>query len=105
METNQTGGKSHRMDYDPTQIPIEAMIPLAKLLTEESVSHGRRNWEKLPVEEQLKHLYAHYLEFETKAVSTDTDRLVEMDYHLIRILARAMFAYVVFKKHTTCPRG
>lgn len=101
METNERGGKAHKLEYDPYQIPIEVMIPLARLLTMEAASHGDRNWEKLTVQEHLRHLYVHFLEFE--AETTDPGHSKEkLDYELLRVVARAMFAYAVFLKNVKC---
>ena len=102
METNDRGGKAHRLEYDPTEIPIETLIPLAKLLTQEAESHGHRNWEKLTVQEHMKHLYVHFLEFESSALDP-AHNVEKLDYELLRVVARAMFAYAVFSKNVKCP--
>ena len=102
METNEQGGKANRLEYDPTEIPIEVLIPLAKLLSKEAQSHGHRNWENLTVQEHLKHLYVHFLEFE--AETQDPHHFAEkLDYELLRVVARAIFAYGVFIKNIKCP--
>jgi len=101
MEENGRGGKAHKLEYDPTEIPIETMIPLARLLTHEATSHGHRNWEKLTVQEHMKHLYVHFLEFESSALDPAHNK-EKLDYELLRVVARAMFAYAVFKQNTNC---
>jgi len=101
MEINGNGGKAHRLEYDPTEIPIEVLIPLAKLLTVEAGSHGHRNWEKLTVQEHMKHLYVHFLEFESSALDP-AHNVEKLDYELLRVVARAMFAYATFMQNVKC---
>ena len=103
METNSQGGKAHRLEYDPYEIPIEVQIPLAKLLTAEASSHGHRNWEKLTVREHLKHMYVHFLEFEAATVDPQHSK-EKLDYELLRVVARAVFAYAVFVKNIKCEK-
>lgn len=101
METNEQGGKAHRLEYDPTEIPMEVLIPLAKLLTNEAKSHGHRNWENLTVCEHLKRMYTHFLEFQV-AIKNPHHHKEKLDYELIRVLARAVFAYACFLKNMAC---
>jgi len=101
MESNEKGGKANKLEYDPTEIPIEVMIPLAKLLTKEAVSHGHRNWENLTVQEHMKHLYVHFLEFESSALDPQHNK-EKLDYELLRVVARSVFAYAVFYQNVKC---
>ena len=101
MATNEQGGKAHALEYDPTEIPVEVLIPLARLLTKEASSHGHRNWEKLTVCEHLRHLYVHFLEFESSMQDPNHSK-EKLDYELLRVVARAMYAYAVFEKNIKC---
>ena len=103
METNEARGKAHKLEYDPTEIPVEAMIPLAKLLTKEAGPHGEGNWEKLTVCEHVKHLHAHLFEYE-QASHDPRPSKDKLDYELIRVMARSIYAYAVFTKNVNCDR-
>ncbi len=102
MEVNPQGGTAHKIPYDPTELPANALIGISRLMAKNRAIHGEKgNWKKLTVEEHLKHSMAHYLEFQVRAESHHHDK-DKMEAELVRYATRAILAYSVFLENVKC---
>ena len=101
MIEHNGGGKAHKLDYDMTLLPTNALIGLARLMTEELPAHGKDNWKKLPLNEEIRHIYSHLMEF-IESEKNPCHTKEKLEYHLVRLFARSMFAYSSFLSNTKC---
>ena len=81
--TNAQGGSQTHIDERLDLIPPENLLLLGQCLGFGANKYGERNWQKIPLEDNLNHLMVHCV----KWLSGDRS-----EPHLVNILARGNFA-------------
>lgn len=91
MVTNEAGGKQSHVPYRMDLVPADALLDVAKVLSEGAVKYGENNWKLISINEHINHVLSHLYVY----LADDTS-----DDHLSHAVCRAMFALQLYIEHT-----